>query len=133
MRVASLGTDILHPLPCDSPHIAAVWQEMVTAALVTLIRSFTLPGESVLDPFAGSGSSCAAALPTGRKYIGMEMDEKLNFQKLLGSFWRIFPRLLAHLVCDSGPASDGHAPVPACMCLKANFSGSTSLRRPSEL
>ena len=59
---------------------------MVTAALVTLIRSFTLPGESVLDPFAGSGSSCAAALPTGRKYIGMEMDEKLNFQKLLGSF-----------------------------------------------
>ena len=70
---------------------------MVTAALVTLIRSFTLPGESVLDPFAGSGSSCAAALPTGRKYIGMEMDEKLNFQKLLGSFWRIFPRFLARI------------------------------------
>ncbi len=46
------------------------------AALVPLIRSFTLPGESVLDPFAGSGSTCAAALLTGRKYIGMEMDEK---------------------------------------------------------
>ncbi len=44
------------------------------AALVPLIRSFTLPGESVLDPFAGSGSSCAAALLTGRKYIGVEMD-----------------------------------------------------------
>lgn len=46
------------------------------AALVPLIRSFTLPGESVLDPFAGSGSTCAAALLTGRKYIGIEMDEK---------------------------------------------------------
>jgi DNA modification methylase len=39
-------------------------------ALVPLIRSFTLPGELVLDPFAGSGSSCAAALLTGRKYLG---------------------------------------------------------------
>jgi site-specific DNA-methyltransferase (adenine-specific) len=43
--------------------------------LVRLIRSFTLPGELVLDPFAGSGSSCAAALLTGRKYIGVEMDD----------------------------------------------------------
>src|ERR1700744_1589109 len=41
--------------------------------LAQLIRSFTLPGELVLDPFAGSGSSCAAALLTGRKYIGVEM------------------------------------------------------------
>ena len=44
-------------------------------ALVPLIRSFTLQGETVLDPFAGSGSTCAAALLTGRKYIGVEMDD----------------------------------------------------------
>jgi DNA modification methylase len=44
-------------------------------ALVPLIRSFTLQGESVLDPFAGSGSTCAAAALTGRKYIGVEMDD----------------------------------------------------------
>ena len=31
-------------------------------------------GELVLDPFAGSGSSCAAALLTGRKYLGAELD-----------------------------------------------------------
>ncbi len=49
-------------------------QKPVTA-LAPLIRSFSLPGESVLDPFAGSGSSCAAALLTGRKYIGIEMDD----------------------------------------------------------
>lgn len=46
------------------------------SALVPLIRSFTLPGEIVLDPFAGSASTCAAALLTGRKYIGVEMDEE---------------------------------------------------------
>jgi DNA modification methylase len=43
-------------------------------ALAPLVRSFTLPGELVLDPFAGSGSSCAAALLTGRRYVGIELD-----------------------------------------------------------
>ena len=44
------------------------------AALAALIRSFSLPGELVLDPFAGSGSTCAAAALTGRRYHGMELD-----------------------------------------------------------
>lgn len=44
------------------------------AALAPLIRSFTLPDELVLDPFAGSGSTCAAAMLTGRRYLGVEMD-----------------------------------------------------------
>jgi DNA modification methylase len=46
------------------------------SALAPLVRSFTLPGEVVLDPFAGSASTCAAALLTGRKYIGVEMDDE---------------------------------------------------------
>ena len=45
------------------------------AALASLVRSFSLPGDLVLDAFAGSGSTCAAAALTGRKYIGIEMDE----------------------------------------------------------
>ncbi len=43
-------------------------------ALAQLVRSFSLPGELVLDPFAGSGSTCAAASLTGRKYIGIELN-----------------------------------------------------------
>jgi DNA modification methylase len=42
--------------------------------LASLIRSFSLPGETVLDAFCGSASTCAAALLTGRKYIGIELD-----------------------------------------------------------
>jgi DNA modification methylase len=43
-------------------------------ALMPLIRSFSLPGEIILDPFAGSGSTCVAAFLCGRKYLGMELD-----------------------------------------------------------
>jgi site-specific DNA-methyltransferase (adenine-specific) len=43
--------------------------------LARLIRSFSLPGEIVLDAFAGSGSTCAAALLAGRRYIGIELDD----------------------------------------------------------
>jgi site-specific DNA-methyltransferase (adenine-specific) len=48
------------------------------AALTPLVRSFTLPQELVIDPFAGSGSSCAAALLTGRNYIGIELDAQYH-------------------------------------------------------
>lgn len=48
-------------------------QKPVTV-LAQMIRSFTLPGELVLDSFAGSGSTCAAAMLTGRNYIGVELD-----------------------------------------------------------
>jgi len=44
--------------------------------LKPLIEAFTAPGELVLDPFAGSGSTCVAAHRTGRDYIGIELDVK---------------------------------------------------------
>jgi site-specific DNA-methyltransferase (adenine-specific) len=61
-------------------------------ALVPLIRSFTLQGETVLDPFAGSGSTCAAAALTGRKYIGVELDDAY-FQHSVARLNRINQRV----------------------------------------
>lgn len=43
-------------------------------SLVPIIRTYSLPGDVVLDAFCGSASTCAAAALTGRKYIGIELD-----------------------------------------------------------
>jgi adenine-specific DNA-methyltransferase len=42
--------------------------------LVPLIEAFTQPQAIVLDPFAGSGSTCLAACQAGRRYVGIELD-----------------------------------------------------------
>jgi DNA modification methylase len=43
--------------------------------LKPVIESFTAPGQLVLDPFAGSGSTCVAAQRSSRDYLGIELDE----------------------------------------------------------
>jgi modification methylase len=40
-----------------------------------LIQLYTFKGEIVLDPFMGSGSTAIAALKSGRKYTGYEVNE----------------------------------------------------------
>src|SRR5487761_1106697 len=49
--------------------------QKAVVSLVPLVRAFTLRGDVVLDPFCGSASTCAAALLTGRNYLGVEMDD----------------------------------------------------------
>ena len=43
--------------------------------MVELIQEFTKPGDTVLDPFMGSGTTGVACVQTGRNFIGIEIDE----------------------------------------------------------
>tara|TARA_Y100000310_G_scaffold334407_1_gene414114 strand:+ start:132 stop:869 length:738 start_codon:yes stop_codon:yes gene_type:complete len=44
------------------------------AVMVVIIRHYTNPGDLVFDPFCGSGSTGVAAIRTGRRFLGAEID-----------------------------------------------------------
>ena len=44
------------------------------ALLEYLIRTYTNPGDTVLDSCCGSGSTAIACMRTGRRFIGIEKD-----------------------------------------------------------
>lgn len=52
--------------PCPKPMGTARW----------LVNKASLPGETILDPFMGSGTTLRAAKDLGRKAIGIEIEEK---------------------------------------------------------
>ena len=41
-----------------------------------IIELATLPGQIVLDPFVGGGATGVAALSVGRRFVGMDIDQK---------------------------------------------------------
>ncbi|MDB6104018.1 MAG: methylase [Gammaproteobacteria bacterium] len=48
--------------------------EKAVSILRPLIESFSRPGDLVLDPFSGSGSTSVAAALSGRHYLGIELE-----------------------------------------------------------
>lgn len=54
--------------------------EKPVGLLAGLITSVTKPGDLIVDPFAGSGSTLVAAKKTGRRFIGIELDGE-HFEK----------------------------------------------------
>jgi adenine-specific DNA-methyltransferase len=70
---SSAKKDILtkfpNSLPFDTPKPEALLERIIHIA--------TNPGDIVLDPFLGSGTTCVVAHRMGRKYIGIEQGEQV--------------------------------------------------------
>ena len=45
-------------------------------AMIKLIIAYTNPGDTILDPFMGSGTTGVACIQTGRNFIGIEKERK---------------------------------------------------------
>jgi site-specific DNA-methyltransferase (adenine-specific) len=50
--------------------------QMPEAVLERIVRASSNPGDLVLDPFAGSGTTLAVARRLGRRYLGIELSEQ---------------------------------------------------------
>jgi len=50
--------------------------QMPEGLLARIIAASSRPGDCVLDPFSGSGTTAAAAIQLGRSYLGIEISEE---------------------------------------------------------
>jgi adenine-specific DNA-methyltransferase len=64
--VFSYRTEIGGKHPCQKP----------LPMMVELLERLTPPGATILDPFAGSGTTGVACIQTGRNFIGIEISEE---------------------------------------------------------
>lgn len=50
--------------------------EKPVSLMVELVGLYSNPGQTICDPFMGSGSTGVAAVKTGRRFVGIEMNER---------------------------------------------------------
>jgi site-specific DNA-methyltransferase (adenine-specific) len=81
--------NFVSPIPRPEGHPTAKPLDMVRQ----WVQWFTEPGDLVLDPFVGSGTTLRAALDEGRRAIGVEQDER---------YCEIAARRIAQDVLDFG-------------------------------
>ncbi|KKM88727.1 hypothetical protein LCGC14_1255830 [marine sediment metagenome] len=60
-----MGSKLAHQHPAPFPEKLAEF----------FIRSFCIPGGTIIDPFLGSGTTGVVATQLGRRFIGIELNE----------------------------------------------------------
>ena len=65
-----------HGHQSDGPNARVHETQKPESLMLELVELFTDPGDIVLDPFCGSGTTGVACLRLGRRFIGIEKDAK---------------------------------------------------------
>ena len=73
LPLSDVWTDI-DPVTSRHPEKTGLSGQKPLALLERLIKAYTRPGDLVVDPFLGSGTTAVAAARLGRRCIGMDCD-----------------------------------------------------------
>jgi DNA modification methylase len=65
----------LHAIVNSSPKDLGHPSPKPIAFMRWMVENFSRPGDLILDPFCGSGTTGVACVQTGRRFIGIEIDE----------------------------------------------------------
>lgn len=66
--------DVIKTQPNDNDKRFHEWGQS-EFGMAALIERFTLPGQTILDPFVGGGTTAAVAVKLGRRFIGIDREE----------------------------------------------------------
>ena len=84
-------TNVLHlATECGYRGYSAVFPEALPAWFIRLLSQ---PGDLIVDPFCGAGTTCVAAKRLGRRYLGIDTQEKA---------WRLAREAVARVSVDKG-------------------------------
>ncbi len=67
--------DVLRSPPNDNDKKYHIWGQSL-GGMRDIVERFTNPGDIILDPFLGGGTTGAAAVSMGRKFIGADIEQK---------------------------------------------------------
>jgi DNA modification methylase len=74
-RIGAHGADLFQESYPKASLREHPWQKDATA-LGEMITAFSNPGDLAFDPFTGSGTTAVAAVGTGRRFVGIDIDKK---------------------------------------------------------
>lgn len=76
-RIASLLSELADAFEAVEPKRKRVKTQKPLPLMLELVSLFTDPGDLILDPFCGSGTTGIAALRLGRRFVGIEKNESM--------------------------------------------------------